>query len=132
MNCAEISRTCRRRSGAKANVDWRLGLPAEWQAQVVAPFDIACHVDYEMPASRCLGHDVDARLCFYAHDYRVEEMRSDDDEDFYETVAYGETVRAWRLCDERWLIYRQLQLGDECGPGRGFFTLAENPPEAAR
>lgn len=129
MNCAEPQASFRARDGATPSEDDGLALlPPEWRSQVVAAIDIETHREYEMPASRCFGYDADGSRCFYAHDYAVETTRSDDDEEFYRVVAYGETVRAWRLRDGRWLVYRRLQAGDECEPQRGFFTLADTPP----
>ena len=111
---------------------WLHGLPAKWREQVITPFDIDRFVEYEMAASRCLGYDIDGALCFYSHDYAVEESRSDDDEEFYRVVTHSETVRAWRLRDDRWLIFRQQPTGDDCAPPRGFFMLADHPPRECR
>lgn len=121
------SATPHRRTSPPA-VDWQQYLPAEWRQHVVVALDFTEHREYEMPASRSLGHDADGALCYYAHRYLLEESRSDDDEDFYRVVAYGEQVHAWRLCDERWLIYRQVQNGDEHSPGRAFYSFSEQPP----
>lgn len=109
-------------------VDWRRHLPAAWGEQVVAPFAFAEHREYEMPASRTLGHDVDGELCFYAHRYALTENRSDDDEDFYQIVTYGETVHAWRLRDERWLTWRVVHTGDDGDAQRGFYIFSDRPP----
>lgn len=98
----------------------------------MAPIAIDRFVEYEMAASRCLGYDGDGLVCFYGHHYALEEPRSDDDEEFYRVVTAGETVRAWRLRDDRWLIYRQTHGGDDCAPRRGFFSLAEQPPRECR
>lgn len=133
MNYAERrGNTAPRKRRTDNPPDWRHGLPADWHEQVIAPLDIVCHTEYEMPASRSLGRDEDGRLCFYEHHFRLEETRSDDDEDYYRALAYAETVRAWRLRDDRWLIYRQQHHGDDRSPRRGFFALSESPPEGAR
>lgn len=132
MNCAERTSPA---SGLPARrpapTTWLHGLPAEWREQVIEPFDIDRFVEYEMAASRCLGYDIDGALCFYSHEYALEEARSDDDEEFYRVVTHGETVHAWRLRDERWLIFRQ-HTGDDCAPQRAFFMLAEHPPRECR
>jgi hypothetical protein len=133
MNCAERpSPRTRRTQRQPAQANWRRGLPAEWCEQVIEPFDVDRFVEYEMAASRCLGYDIDGGICFYSHDYAVEEPRTDDDEEFYRVVTHGETVRAWRLRDGRWLIFRQQRTGDDCTPQRGFFILAETPPGECR
>lgn len=109
-----------------ATPDWRSSLPAQWADYVIEALDFAEHVEYEMPARRILGHDADGELCFYAHDYVLTENRSDNDEDFYTVVTAGESVRAWRLVDARWLIFRQPH-GDEA-PGRPFYSFSDRPP----
>lgn len=133
MNCVEqsIPASCRpQRQPTPAS--WRQGMPAEWHEQVIEPLDIDRFVEYEIAASRCLGYDVDGALCFYSHDYAREEPRSDDDEEFYRVVTHGETVHAWRLRDDRWLIFRRQHSGDDCAPQRGLFVLAEQPPRECR
>jgi hypothetical protein len=133
MNCAErYSPTSCRALHQPGWADWRQDLPAEWQEQAIAPFDIERFDEYEMAASRCFGYDIDGAICFYSHDYALEEPRFDDDEEFYSVVTSAETVRAWRLRDERWLIFRQHHSGYECTPQRGFFVLAEQPPRECR
>ncbi len=116
-----------RRSAANP-VDWRRHLPARWADRVVEALDFTRHVEYEMPAWRVKGHDADGALCFYAHDYLLTEGRSDNDEDFYTVVTAGEAVRAWRLCDDRWLIYRQMRGDDENNACRPFYSFSDHPP----
>ena len=108
--------------------EWRHHLPADWAGMVVEAFAFTRHEEYEMPAWRILGHDVDGALCFYAHDYVLTEGRSDNDEDFYTVITAGESVRAWRLCDDRWLIYRCPRTEDEHTPGRAFYSFSDRPP----
>lgn len=129
MNCAETLATGNAgRVAGEPLADWRRHLPAEWTGQVVEALDFASFRDYEMAAGRCFGYDEDGIGCYYAHDYAFEEVRSDDDESFYRIVAYGETARAWRLRDGRWLNFRQAHGGDDGSPQRGFFTLTETSP----
>ena len=109
-------------------IDWRRHLPADWREQVIAPLDFTEHREYEMPASRILGYDADGALCYYAHSYAMTESRSDNDEDFYQVVTYGETVHAWRLRDERWLTWRVVHTGDDCDAQRGFYIFSDRPP----
>ena len=108
--------------------DWQIFLPSEWRDMVIEPFDFKQHREYEMAAARCFGYDIDGTTCYYTHNYALNQSRSDDDEEFYEVVAYGETVHAWRLRDERWLIYRVVYTGGECAPARGFYSFAEQHP----
>lgn len=117
-----------RQSSGLATPDWSRHLPPDWRDQVVEALDFTEHREYEMPAARGFGHDVDGELCYYTHHFALTESRSDNDEDFYQVVTYSETVHAWRLRDERWLTYRHVQNGDDSGPGSAFYSLAEKPP----
>jgi hypothetical protein len=94
----------------------------------VVPLDFVEHREYEVAARRCFGYDADGEACYYAHGYALKELRSDDDEDFYQIVTYGETVHAWRLRDERWLVHRIVHRCGEGAPGRGFYSFAEHCP----
>ncbi len=107
--------------------NWAAGLPDEWREQVVIALDFAEHREYEMPASRCFGYDEAGQGCYYAHDYALESLRSDDDESFYHAITYAESVRAWRLRDGRWLYLHQAQ-HEEGGAQRAFFTLSNQAP----
>lgn len=129
MDCADsrIQGTSRRRDRAAA-VDWRDDLPMAWRLHVIAPLDLECHKEYEMHAMRCLGRDEDGAICFYAHDYAIPALRSDDDETFYTVVDFGEQVRAWRLRDGRWLRYRVAVRHDDPASSRGVYTFGEDPP----
>ena len=119
-----------RRSGCRDDgaPDWAAGLPVAWREMAETPLHFFEYREYEMPASRCLGYDADDKLCYYAHQYLIETCRSDDYEDFYLAVAGGETLQAWRLCDERWLIYRQPITDDNPSPKRGFYSFSMEAP----
>jgi hypothetical protein len=108
--------------------DWLDLLPKAWREMAIKPLDFVDHHEYEIAASRSLGYDVDGQLCYYAHGYALDEPRSDDDDEFYLVVAYSETVHAWRLRDDRWLIHRIAHHGGECAPGRGFYCFAADCP----
>ena len=117
----------RKRSTRRSDA-WLAQLPDEWRDMVITPLDFVEHCEYEITARRCFGYDVDGETCYYAHGYALNESRSDDDEDFYQVVAYSETVHAWRLRDDRWLIHRVVLHGGEATPGRAFYTFAEHCP----
>lgn len=108
--------------------DWRRALPAEWHAMAVAPLDFAVHREYEMPASRTFGYDADGAACYYRHAFLLGAPRTDDDEEFYEALVYGEEVEAWRLRDERWLVWRIVRQDEDCRTPRGFYTFSETMP----
>lgn len=123
-------RGCARHSASQSRDEaaWLAWLPREWRDRVVAPLDFVEHRDYEVSASRCLGYDVDREVCYYAHGYALDEIRSDDDEEYYQVVVYSETVHAWRLRDDRWLVHRIVHHCGEGAPGRGFYSFAAQCP----
>ena len=55
------------------------------------------------------------------------ETRSDNDEDFYTVVTRGETLRAWRLRDDRWLTWRRTVCPDG-SVSRGFYSFSPTCP----
>lgn len=116
---------CRKKS---REPEWQKALPVEWRAAAVAPLGFTTHREYEMPASRTLGHDEEGLACYYCHTYILSSLCSDDDEEFYEAIAYGEEVQAWRLRDERWLIWRIVHEDGVCRGNRGFYSFSENMP----
>lgn len=124
-------RACPRQALAPATeaCDWRDRLPKNWRAMVVAPGEFTRHREYEIAAERIFGTDEDGRRCFYAHSYVLPGCRSDDDEEFYAVIVYAESVRAWRLRDDRWLIYRIVHTDEDCTPSRGFYSFSEHCPQ---
>ena len=107
---------------------WREYLPAEWRAMVVEPLSFVSHREYEIPASRTLGYAPDNEVCYYRHCYLLAESRSDNDEEFYPVVTRGESLRAWRLRDDRWLTYRIALAPEEATYGRGFYAFSASCP----
>lgn len=107
---------------------WREFLPDSWREQTIEALDFTEYREYEIAARRCFGSDEDSVRCFYAHDYALEAIRSDDDEEFYPVIAYGETVRAWRLRDGRWLIYRTVSTGEAGQQSSTFYSFSEQAP----
>lgn len=93
---------------------WQARLPVVWRTRVLRPASFRVDREYEIPARRVLGYDDADTPCYCAFDYRLLETRSDDDEDLYAALVYGESVKAWRLCNGRWLVYRRAQpFGEE-------------------
>jgi len=107
--------------------DWRKYLPAEWSDAVDIPLYFERHVEYEIRAGRLLGYDAEHRTCFTSHHFQLTYPASDDDEEFYEIVTYTEEMSAWRLRDERWLVFRLIGTGD-CQTPRGFYVLSPEMP----
>lgn len=73
----------------------------------MAPTRFDIFREYEVLADCPRGHDVSNEPCYCAFRYVLTQLRSDDDEVFYEAPLYAETLTAWRLLDERWLICRK-------------------------
>ncbi len=116
-----------RRQESKAP-DWQQALPAAWRTAAITPLSFAIHRDYEMPAARTLGYDQAGLACYYQHTFALGEPRSDDDEEFYEELVYGEEVQAWRLNDTRWLVWRVVRKEGDCRGNRGSYSFAEDMP----
>ena len=106
---------------------WSL-LPPHWRGQVVQVQAYRVFTEHEVPARRVLGDDGDGAPCFCAYDYRRLELRSDDDEDLYQALVYGESVRAWRLRDGRWLVHRRLEPFGDDGESEQGLLLADRMP----
>jgi hypothetical protein len=59
-----------------------------------------------MLAERTCGCDAANKPCYGTFHLVQTQLRSDDDEVYYETPVYAESLTCWRLLDERWLVYR--------------------------
>ena len=112
---------------AQAN-RWRTDLPHDLQALVVPPVTVDVFHEYEMQAERAQGRDTANTPCFSEFRYVLTELRSDDDELFYEMPVYAETLTSWRLIDERWLVCRTTL--DRLGQGgpQTEFSVSERMP----
>ncbi|MDR1936605.1 MAG: hypothetical protein LBS49_13700, partial [Candidatus Accumulibacter sp.] len=93
-----------------------------------APLDIHRYRDHEIAAERYVGYDKDGNPCFTAYRFGFFEPRSDDDEAFYTVLAYGESLAAWRLRDERWLIWRETRSEENCGEAKSFYRIGKEMP----
>jgi hypothetical protein len=107
--------------------DWDKHLPNEWRHAVEAPLHIEQYSEYEMSAERVVGYDADEQPCYTAHQFLLTRLASDDDEEFYEVVSYCEEMAAWRLRDERWLIFR-ITSSSNCTQAPGFYALSQDMP----
>lgn len=87
-------------------IGWTDDLPRQLQDLVVAPTSFDVFEDFEMLADHTHGRDAASRSCYCAFRFVLTELRSDDDEMFYEVPVYAETISSWRLPDDRWLICR--------------------------
>lgn len=106
---------------------WNRLLPADWEELVETPLHFAHYSEYEMAAQRTVGYDADDQPCFTAHRFLLTSTASDDDETFYQVVTHCEEMAAWRLRDERWLIFRMVS-ANHCNPPRGFYSFSQEMP----
>lgn len=107
---------------------WQSLLPECWRAHAVAPRSFRVDREFEVPARRVLGQDAAGEPCFCAYDYRLIELRSDDDEELYSALTYEESVKAWRLRNGRWLVHRRLRPFGEEGETIASFDFADRMP----
>jgi hypothetical protein len=97
------------------SVAWSDDLPAPLKNLVVTPVYFQVHEDYEIRAGRTTGCDLTYQLCYCASHFVLTELRTDDDDVFYETPVYTESRTCWRLIDGRWLVCRVTM--DRLKPG---------------
>lgn len=107
--------------------DWQQALPAEWRHAAIAPHRFDTWRDYEIDAARTVGFDAEDKPCFCRHAFALDTLRSDDDDEFYAAVVYGEEVRAWRLSDGRWLVWRS-EYQEGCRPDLGEYSFSDRMP----
>jgi hypothetical protein len=124
----EISKGPRRNPLSPCAPLWHALLPPEWLPKAVSPVSFRVYREYEVLARRVIGHDATGEPCFCAHDYRLIDLRSDDDEEIYSALTYEESMRAWRLRDGRWLVHRRLAPYGEEGEQVSGFTFDARMP----
>src|SRR6185369_16291931 len=108
-------------------LEWTRHLPEGWRETVDAPLHFKRYREYEMRAERTVGYDGDDEACFTAHRFQLTSLASDDDEEFFEIVTYAEEMAAWRLRDERWLIYRAISTNGG-NAARSFYAFSSDMP----
>lgn len=116
-----------KRQHGDSSRDWDRHLPEDWRDAVEMPLYFEHYSEYEINAQRSVGYDADDQPCFTAHRFQLTRLVSDDDEEFYEIVAYSEELAAWRLRDERWLVFRTSST-DNRGQPRGFYAFSPQMP----
>lgn len=92
------------------------------------PVRFATINEYEIAADRTQGFDENDDSCFCAYRYVLSELRSDDDDLFYEMSVYAERLTGWRLRDGRWLALRRVIGNCEAGIAHSFFSFSETMP----
>jgi hypothetical protein len=112
----------------KEDQSWQTHLPPEWRSQVESPLELRRYQDYEMAATRVVGYDADDQPCYTAYRFSLVEPHSDNGEEFYSVLTYDEELSAWRLRDDRWLIWREIRSKENRGEARSFYCLAQTMP----
>lgn len=121
---ARRSRSCRDAD----DVRWWQDLPADRRDLVVVPLRFDILREYEILADRTNGYDENDEACYCAYRFVLTTLRSDDDETFYEEPSYAESTVAWRLRDERWLIFRRVVGNVELGAEHCFYSFSNAMP----
>ncbi len=107
---------------------WWQHLPSPLRDVVVAPVHFEVRQDYEIAADRTKGYDSAHRPCFCAFRYVLTQLRSDDDELFYEAPVYTETLTSWRLPDDRWLVCQTTSGNADRGEFQTRLSLSDAMP----
>lgn len=110
------------------DIRWTEELPAALQALVVRPTRFDVHSDYEMQAERTHGRDAANAPCYNAFRFVLTQLHSDDDEVFYEAPAYAESLTAWRLLDDRWLVCRTVVGRFDCAEAQTSYSVSDTMP----
>lgn len=109
-------------------VEWSADLPADLNALVVPPVSFDVSRDYEMRADHTHGRDVANQPCFNEFRFVVTQLRSDDDEVFYEAPVYAEALTCWRLVDERWLVCKTTVDNFDPRGSHTYFSISNTMP----
>lgn len=125
--CRPPARPGLRKGRFESEPAWREHLPDEWRDAIEAPLYFEQYSEYEINAERAVGYDADDRPCFATHRFLLTELVTDDDDEFYEVVAYAEEMAAWRMRDERWLVYRRNS-AHQGGQPRSFYAFSAAMP----
>ena len=111
------------RASAGAVHNWRSYLPDAWADRVEAPLWVEEFQEYQLDAQRWVGYDADEQPCYTAHHYALPAQ----DARAGAAVEYSEVLAAWRLRDERWLVFRLIGAGGATLP-RGFYVFSPEMP----
>lgn len=109
-------------------ISWRQHLPLALKDVVVPPIHFEVRQDYEVAADRTKGYDSANQPCFCAFRYVLTQLRSDDDELFYEAPIYSETLTSWRLPDNRWLVCHTRIANADRGEVQTRLSLRDSMP----
>lgn len=103
---------------------WDRHLPDAWTDAVDPPLHFDHYSEYEMRAERTVGYDADQLPCFTSHSFTLARPTTGDPGGAFD---YSEEMAAWRLRDERWLIFRTITT-QPSNPPRGFYAISPDMP----
>jgi len=96
---------------------WRLGLPANYAALVVPPWQFDTQVDEGANAHKLSGFDERGKRCFVRHDHTAVIDAFDIDEFPLQVAVCHVRQTAWRLRSGQWLlIVDRIDRLDSCKP----------------
>ena len=117
-----------RKSASDRKPIWWQDIPPGWRTAVVAPLHFEVCREYEVAADKTTGFDESDLPCYCAFRYVLTETRLDDEDRFYEEPVYAEKRTAWRLRDDRWLVFREVVGNYGADRVHSFFSLSETMP----
>lgn len=109
-------------------IAWSEDLPLSLKDLVVTPVSFDVFQEYEMLADRICGRDDANMPCYCAFRLVQTQLRSDDDEVFYEMPVYAESLTCWRLLDERWLTCRTRVVSFDDAEFQTSFSVSDVMP----
>jgi hypothetical protein len=104
---------------------WQEDLPAEWLNAVDAPLYYAQYREYEISAERAVGYDADDKPCFTCHRFLL--TQTGTGESTQPIVTFSERMSAWRLRDDRWLVFRRNSANHGSEPA-SFYAFSSTMP----
>lgn len=94
--------------------DWKTDLPEDLCIAVAQPHRFEYFEEPSAHAEKMLGYDKSGLCCYYRHAYALTRDVLDDEDNFYEEVAYREIVTAWLLENGQWLCCKSIKTGVGC------------------
>ena len=98
--------------------NWRGYLPDAWADRVEAPLWVEEFQEYQLDAQRWVGYDADEQPCYTAHHHALPAQDASR-----RGGGVFRMLAAWRLRDERWLVFRLIGAGGSAPP-RGFYVFS--------
>jgi hypothetical protein len=104
---------------------WLENLPEEWLNAVEAPLYYAHYREYEISAERAVGYDADDKPCFTCHRFLITQTSASNTAQ--PVVTFSERMSAWRLRDDRWLVFRRNSANHGSEPA-SFYAFSSTMP----